>query len=181
MSHITRVSFDHWMRDETYIGQGCEKGTKKEAILYFFYEGLSPWIKSIGYKWLRDQDIIAAKFLRFCYEAEYALTKRRTISLLIPKTNHRDYPEDRDTFDYFVTTDDFNELIDRWSNTIPIIGSRLQHFLIEFCYVWIDVESGRPGAWTLKNLEGDGDSEEEDGQNGNLPDMYSKRRKNDLY
>ena len=121
MSHMTRMSFDHWMRVETYVGQGCEKGTKKEAVLYFFFEGLSPWMKSIGYKWSRDEDVIAAKFLRFCYEAEYALTKRRTISLLIPEPTHRNYSEDRDTFDYFVTTDHFNELIDRWSNTIPII------------------------------------------------------------
>lgn len=179
--HSTRVSLDHWLRAEVYIGVGYEKGSKKDAVLNFFFNGLSPWIQSIGYKWSRTEDEIAINFIKFCYEAEYTLTKPRQFTLMNPEPNHRNYSEDRDTFDYFVSTDRFLEFLDQWQETLPIVGSRLENYLLEFCYVWVNVQSGSPGQWTQKSLSGDMDSDEEDAHNGNLPDMYSNRRKNDLY
>jgi hypothetical protein len=65
VSRSSRVSLDHWLRAEVYIGLGCEKGSKKDAVLNFFFTGLSPWIQSIGYKWSRTEDEIAIKFIEY--------------------------------------------------------------------------------------------------------------------
>ena len=109
-----------------------------------------------------------------------SLGQRYTHQCPIPK--HRNDPEDRNTFEYVISSDDFLNLIDNWDVEIPILKSRLQLYLLDFCYTWINVESGRPGYRTQKNLdELNYNSEEEDLQNHNLPDAYSKRRKNDLY
>jgi hypothetical protein len=181
VSRSSRVPIETWLRTEVYIGIGYLKGTKKDAVFDFFFNGLSPWIQSIGYKWSRTENEIAIKFIKFCYEAEFTLTRPRRFTLMNPQPNHRNFPEDRETFDYFVSTDRFLEFLEQWQGSLPIVGSRLEVYLVEFCYVWVDVQSGPPGTWTQKNLEGDMDSDEEDAQNGNLPDMYSNRRKNDLY
>ena len=175
-------SISVWMDLPCILGKGVEMGTKRESILYFFYEGLSPWIQSFGYKWIEQEYLIASYFIRFCYTTERTLSLGTRFTLKCPIPNHRNDPEDRNTFEYLITTDDFLGLIDEWELEIPILKSRLQYCVLDFCYTWINVESGRPGDRTQKNLdELNYNSEEDDTQNHNLPDAYSKRRKNDLY
>jgi hypothetical protein len=164
------------MNQFAYVGPGIAEGTIKEAMLHFFYDGVSPWISECGYSWLEDEDVVAKKFLYLCYTIHKAL--KGGYDLKAPMPNHRDYDEDRDTFDYFVDSRCLVELLDAWEFRNEIVGTRFDHLIKEFCYIWIDVSSGRPGTFTQKILT----AEEEEYSDEEIVavDIWSKKRW-DLY
>ncbi len=150
-------------------------------MLDFFYYGISPWIKAAGYQWNASNEYsIARKFLRFSYDLHIA-NQRITTELNPPEPSHRNLPEDRDTFDMFLDTISFIELLDRWSFRDEIVGTRLEHMIREFCYIWIDVLSGKPGKWTQVTLGMNDDMGSEDDHDYTIPDANWKRRAHDLY
>jgi len=155
--------------------------TMEEAILDFFYCGVNPWIKDAGYRWITGDDaIIARKFIRFCYDASWALVTH-TGDLCPPEPQHRNLPEDRETFDLFLTTSSFVDLLELWSFRNEIVGTRLESMIIEFCYVWINVQDGAPGKWTRTTVEMSDDIGSDDEHESNIPDANWARRTHDLY
>ena len=154
------MSFVDWKESFAYVGHGVQEGTMEEAMLHFFYSGLSPWIKNFGYSWFYDEDDIAKKFVYHCY---VLMTSPDTHLLLPPKAKHRDLKEDRDTFDYIVDTVSFIDFLEEWKSRDDIVGTGRDHLLREFCYVWIDTRSGKPGAYTERILEADETDSEEEG------------------
>ena len=142
-------------------------------MLHFFYEGVSPWIRGFGYRWSTSEDVVARKFVYHCYMIVTTLPWCYTHTLHSPIPKHRDYEEDRDTFDHIVDTQSFIHFLDAWKFRDEVVGTRLDYFIREFCYIWIDVTSGKPGTYTQKALEAEEtDSEDEFTQ---MPDMSSKR------
>ena len=174
------ISFADWMKCATYLTEGIEKGTTEEALLLFFHRGISPWMKNLGYNWSSDDDVIARKFLRFCYDMHTTLKMNPKFTLAIPEPKHRNYDEDRITFDYFVDTRSLVDLFDDWHFRSEIVGTRLDYLLREFCYVWVNVEAGKPGAFTQAALAADEDDGSDEDRT-QLPDGNWSRRQHDLY
>lgn len=176
------ISFSDWKKQFAYLGPGvCEvqEGTMEEAMLVFFYEGVSPWIRSFGYKWTREDDVIARKFVHLCYMIDTTQSMYDK-DLNSPKPQHRNYQQDRETFDYFVDTIELIEFLSHWEFRTEVIGTRFDHLIKEFCYTWIDVCSGRPGNYTQKIFDAEAEAEAEEEQYYTGPDVSSKK-KWDLY
>jgi hypothetical protein len=95
-----------------------------------------------------------------------------------PKPNHRDFQEDRETFDLFLDTIQLIDFLDAWKFRTEIVGTRFDHLIKEFCYTWIDVCSGKPGAFTQRIFEAEAEAEAEEEAAG--PDTTT-RKKWDLY
>lgn len=177
------LTYTDWLNEFSYVGKGISEGTIENALLHFFYEGVSPWIRRCGYEWTDTEHAIAVKFLRFCFLVHETSQMDTKYTLDAPLPNHRDFQEDRDTFDSLLDTQSFVDFMEEWSFYDFIVGTRLDYLLREFCYVWIDVQSGKPGTMTkavLDAISENGDSDE-DAANGYLPDGNWSRRKHDLY
>jgi hypothetical protein len=175
------ISFNDWKNQFAYIGPGaCEEqeGTMEEAMLVFFYEGVSPWIKDIGYKWSQDDEVIARKFVHLCYMID-TTSRMHNKDLKSPKPKHRNLDEDRETFDFFLDTIQLIDFLDAWDYRSEVVGTRFDHLIKEFCYTWVDVCSGKPGTFTQRifDAEAEADAEEEAAYG---PDITSKK-KWDLY
>lgn len=176
------VSFYDWKNQLAYVGPGCldsQQGTMEEAMLVFFYSGVSPWIKEFGYKWSHEDHIIAKKFVYLCYMI-HTTSKILDKELDPPNPNHRDFEEDRETFDYFVDTTEFIEFLSKWEFRSEIVGTRFDNLIKEFCYIWIDVCSGKPGAFTQRIFDAEAEADAEDELQYSGPDTSSKK-KWDLY
>jgi hypothetical protein len=158
------------------VGPGLQEGTMEEAVLYFFYCGVSPWIRSFGYKWIDTEELIAQKFLHCCYMISLKTQIRA------PEPKHRNFPEDRETFEYLIDSWSFTDFLKAWEFFYEIIGTPYDFMIFEFCYIWVNVSRGKPGNRTQKIL----DSYEEDDSNeelnsSHLPEVNWKRRKDELY
>lgn len=175
------ISFYEWKNQFAYIGPGVlkeQEGTMEDAMLFFFYEGISPWIKNIGYKWSQEEHIVARKFVHLCYMID-TTAKMYDKGLDGPIPKHRNLEEDRETFDFFVDTIQLVDFLAAWNFRIEVVGTRFDYLIKEFCYVWIDVCSGKPGAFTQKIFDAEDEMEaEEEAAAG--PDVTS-RKKWDLY
>lgn len=175
------ISFNDWKNQFAYIGPGCneyQEGTMEEAMLVFFYDGVSPWIKGIGYKWSREEHIVARKFIHLCYMID-TTSHMYEKDLKSPKPIHRDYQEDRETFDFFLDTNELIDFLEAWKFRVEIVGTRFDHLIKEFCYTWVDVCSGKPGSFTQRIFDAEAEAEaEEEAAYG--PDTTSKK-KWDLY
>lgn len=176
----------NWCNDSCYIGKGVSLGTNYDAALHIFNDILTPFIVAHGYEWFWDDDVVEKKFLKFMCAVDLAVKESYTATVQLPYPVHRNLPEDRDTFDFIIPCSDFAEFCSNHDEVHPIFESRLNHLIREFCYIYADVEGGKPGNFTQKQLDSyEIDTEEEDAgrgtSNANLPDAYSSRRKNDLY
>jgi len=175
------MSFSSWKNQHAYIGEGCleqQQGTMQEAMLRFFYDGLSPWIKGYGYRWLQEDSIVAGKFVYLCYMIDIT-ARDYNKSLAIPFAQHRDLQEDRDTFDYIVDSYELVKFLEAWNFRSEVVGTRFDHLLKEFCYIWIDVTAGKPGTFTQKIFDGEAEIQAEE-ELAYGPDITS-RKKWDLY
>ena len=148
-------------------------------MLVFFYSGVSPWINEIGYKWSNEEDVIAKKFVHLCYMIDTTVNMFDK-ELDPPKASHRDFQEDRETFDYFVDTTEVIEFLSKWQFRTEIVGTRFDHLIKEFCYIWIDVCSGKPGKFTHSIFDAEAEMDAEDELQYSGPDTSSKK-KWDLY
>lgn len=169
-----------WKNSFAYVGKGVSEGTMEEAMIHFFYDGLSPWLQSFGYKWAMTEHQVSYKFLRLCYDIHCTLKMDPKYTLEPPEPPHRNLIEDRETFDYFIDSSSFIEFLEEWSFRDDIVGTRFEHLLLEFCYVWINPFSGPPGTYTQKILDAN-DDELSDEDNSIYPESNWSRRKYDLY
>jgi len=173
-------TFNAWMNSKMLYRKSILECTTEEAMLDFFYSGLSPWIQTIGYKWYTTENSVALHFLRFAYELHCALLQGPSIELYSPEPYHRNLPEDRDTFDFY-TSGHFMDFLESWGFYESLYGHRLDHMILEFCYIWIDVTAGKPGSFTQVTLDMNDSPGSEDETDATLPDLSMNRRKYDLY
>ena len=166
--------FADWLNQHAYIGRGSQEGSVEEAILYFFYEGLNPFIRNCGYQWSnQDDSVVARKFLYLCYMIH---TTPHGMDLKIPGPNHRNHSYDRETFEHIVDTFTFNDFLFEWSFCHEVCGTRFDHLIKEFCYNWIDVTSGNPGKMTQKILDAEAEEQELTNQEQvEVTEIYSRR------
>ena len=176
------MKYTLWLKQTVYLSKGLAEGTMEEAMLDFFYNGISPWMKGIGYAWiLAEENYIAQKFLRFAYECYCALKQGSTIDLCAPEPMHRNLLEDRETFEMYADTPSFIDFLEQWNFREEIVGTRLESMIREFCYTWIDVTSGKPGKWTQSTFDMANDDYSDEDNTNTFPDGNWSRRKHDLY
>lgn len=174
------LTYRQWMNSHAYYGKTMMDTTKEENALHFFFEGVSPWMNRIGYRWSVEEQVVSRKFVRFCYDAYCAL--KEGYDIRGPEPNHRNYEEDRETFDYFIDTNEFIDFLEQWECYDELVGTRLDYLLIEFCYTWVDVTSGKPGTFTREALEAEEEAEEADAQaNIMVPEANWSKRQYDMY
>jgi len=172
------MTYKQWLSKFGYMGAGVTEATMEEVMLDFFYNGVVPMVHDMGYKWTKDEHVIARKFLYLCYSIDTTLKMGVNYDLAPPPPQHRNFMEDLETFYHFLD-DKYNNFLENWSFRTEIVGTRFEFLIKEFCYVWIDVTSGRPGAYTQKLLTAD-DEEQIDEEVNAGPETWS--RKNwDLY
>jgi hypothetical protein len=171
------IAFTNWKQQITYVGKGSNEGTMEEAVLHFFYDGISQLIKRLGYKWNTNEQLISRKFLQLCYMIDTTRRDAHKYSLQGPEPEHRDLKEDRETFEFVLDTFVFNDFLEQWSHC-PIIGTAFDYLFKEFCYCWIDVTAGPPGAMTQRILDAD---EEEEGEEEMVTTEILSRRNWSLY
>jgi len=155
------IPFNIWKCQIEYVGKGIHEGTMEDAVLHFFYNGINPMIKNLGYIWSIQEDDIAKRFIQLCYMIDTTKRDADKYSLQGPKPNHRNLKEDYETFDFFLDTFDFNTFLEEWSHC-PIVGTSFDYLFKEFCYSWIDVTTGAPGVMTQKILDVDNDENSEE-------------------
>jgi hypothetical protein len=169
-----------WKKSFAYVGKGVTEGTMEDALNHLFYDGLSPWLQSFGYKWSTNELEISQKFLKLCYLIYCTLPMDPRYMLQAPEPLHRNLPEDRETFDYFIDSYSFAEFLEQWSFRDEIIGTRFDNLILDFCYVWLDPTSGHPGTWTQNILNANNEDASDEDYTA-LPDGNWSRRKHDLY
>ena len=175
------ITFNEWLQTPAYLNAGYAEVTMEEALTEFFYSGITDWMKSCGYSWSNTDSEIKKKFLNFAFAVSSTLEASRTATLQVPFPNHRNLPDDRDTFDLYADMSSFTEFLHKWSFRSEIVGTRLDHLIREFCYTWSDVEKGKPGRWTQLTINMNEDENSDDDKGIMLPDGNWSRRKYDLY
>lgn len=174
------LSLDDWKSQPTSLRNMLFQSNMEEAMLEFFYDGVCPMIKQVGYRWLKEDKVIAAKFVRLCYDIACTLEMGDQFTLKAPKPLHRNHPEDLNTFHMFLDTQVFLSLMKEWSFRSEIVGTRLDYKIEEFCYTWVDVESGQPGKWTYPLVHDDSDEMNPDDKFASI-DIGTFRNENELY
>jgi hypothetical protein len=174
-------AFDQWSYSPSFLRRGhieCDMG---DSMLDLFYNGLTPLIQNCGYKWSVPQSIVASKFLKFAFLMHETLKMSPTTELRPPEPMHRNLTEDRETFDMYFDAFTLGEFIEAWKCYDSVIDTRLDYMIKEFCYVWVDVESGKPGAWTNATLEMNTENISDDDTTNILPDRNWNKQKKELY
>ena len=174
------LSLDDWKSQPTSLRNMLFQSNMEEAMLEFFYDGVCPMIKQVGYRWLKEDKVIAAKFVRLCYDIACTVEMGDQFTLTAPKPLHRNDPEDLNTFHMFLDTQVFLSLMKEWSFRSEIVGTRLDYKIEEFCYTWVDVEYGKPGKWTRELLDDDSDEMNPDDKFASI-DIGTFRNENELY
>lgn len=176
------LSFQQWKSQPAYFRNTATEITMEEAMLDFFYNGLTCWVNRCGYSWLTEDAKISRSFLKFCYKLNDTIKAGDQFILELPQANHRNMPEDLDTFQIFADSFTFSEMLSTWQFYDEIIGTRLDNLIIDFTYNWIDVERGAPGRWTQATIQmNEDDISDDERALNNLPDSNWSRRKHDLY
>ena len=173
------LTYCQWMNSHTYYGKTTIDATREEAALHFFYDGVSPWITGIGYRWSLEEKVVSRKFVRFCYDVHCAI--KGDYEIVAPEPRHRNYQEDRETFDSLIDTNSLIDFLSEWDYYDELIGTRLEYLLLEFCYTWVDVTAGKPGNFTHATLAAEEDEGGEEDRGIQIPDAYWSRRQHDLY
>lgn len=182
-------SYNDWLQQSVLFSGTITNVSMEEAMLDFFYRGVSVWIHDCGYDWSTDECVVGRKFLYFCYildrTLDYNMRFKKDDTIEAPAPNHRNLPEDLDTFQQFADDASFSDMLIEWRDRYEIVGTLLDHKIRDFCYVWIDVEMGRPGSWTEVTLEMNNEAADEDGSGlgymASIPDGNWSKRKNDIY
>ena len=176
------MTYIRWKLAPAYWRDTAYEATMEEIILDFFHCGLSNWIKECGYKWSIPEADVARKFLRFCYVLDKVVKSGDKTTIQFNYVNHRNLPEDLETYEHFTDTPSFSDMVEVWSFYPDILETPHTYLIHDFCYAWIDVESGAPGRWTedTLNMDTDNYSDDERTYNG-LPDAKWYKSRNDLY
>ena len=91
-----------------------------------------------------------------------------------PEIQHRDWPEDRDYFEYIMSSENIMDILDKWRLTSDFdpeseVYSRIVFEFSEFLYTYVNLETSKQGMF-IANLYGQGTSDS-DGEN-TAQDIY---------
>lgn len=173
------MSYSKWCKEMTYYRGGLTEATMKEIMLDFFHSGITPLIHKCGYSWSEKPEMIAEKFVQFAYMVSTSVKDSSTLYLQAPQPNHRNLPEDRETFDMYFDTTILVNFLDSWKCYNEIVGTRLEFLIKEFCYIWVNVIHGTPGKWTQVTLDMNKEQDSED--EFITTDANWRKEKHDLY
>ena len=174
-------AFTEWCYSPYYLRNGEIECDMAHSMLDVFYNGLTPLITKCGYTWSTQESVVASKFLKFAYLLHETLESSPTSELHPPEPRHRNYSEDRETFDLYFDTFILGEFINAWKCYDVIIDTRLDYMIKEFCYIWVDVEHGKPGKWTQATLDMNSEYSSDEEFGNILPDGNWRKQKNELY
>lgn len=161
MSRVYRYSqrdYVDWLHQKIWL-TGNTKGYRKEYIPSF-YNSLTDFMKKKGYmmdgRWGRGPAIVA-RWLYAIHVHEVA-RKESGQALGYPEIHHRDWPEDRDVFDFEIDLETLGEFMESWKNVEDMDletcqGFRVQVELSTFLYTYADIENSRQGRRLASKLE----------------------------
>jgi hypothetical protein len=161
MSRVYRYSqrdYEDWLHQKIWL-TGNEKGYRKEYIPSL-YNSLTHLMKKKGYimdgRWGRGP-IIVARWLYAIHVHEVA-RKESGQPLGYPEIWHRDWPEDRDVFDFEIDLEVLDEFMDSWKNVEDMDcetrgGFRIKVELPIFLYTYVDIDNSTQGHRLAQKLQ----------------------------
>jgi hypothetical protein len=171
MSRVYRHSqrdYEDWLHQKIWLS-GNEQGYRKEYIPSF-YNSLTRFMKRKGYtmdgRWGKGPAIVA-RWLYAIHVHEVA-RKESHKPLGYPEIIHRDWPEDRDVFDFEIDLQSIDEFMDSWKNVEDMDCDSRQGFRVKvelqtFLYTYVDIDNSTQGRRMARILE-PSDTEDSDHQ-----------------
>jgi hypothetical protein len=176
MYRASITDYREWLHQKIWLN-GNEEGYRKEYIPAF-WQSLTNFMKKKGYmmdgRWLKGPTVVA-RWLYAIHVHEIA----RKVSyqpLGYPEILHRDWPEDRDTFDFHIDIQAIEEFMEGWRNVEDMDietrhGFRTQSELQTLLYTYVDIENSSQGRRLAFKLMSD--EEESEGSHDEYIDLMS--------
>jgi hypothetical protein len=167
------MDFQNWMNQWVWVSDS-EKLRRREYIPYFKKE-LEAWMKERGYEmdgYWKNQNVVS-RWLYAIHVVEI-VKKDRIGGIEYAEPNHRNWPEDRDTYEVHVMQDDIDSFLDKWETNEDFdketrVGQRVREDCLRFLYIFLDLDASKRGK-EISRIMLDTDDEEED-EKGDK-DMY---------
>jgi hypothetical protein len=176
------ADFQVWLDQPVWVTDS-EKATRRDYIPAFA-DAITEWMRSIGYtmdgRWGKGHLVIArwmyAIHINEIARANYGAT------LAYPEIQHRDWPEDRETFGLYVNYDEVYDFMEGWKLIEDLDsefrwGQRVYGELETLLYHYIDLENSRIGIQLANKICGS-DSDSDSGSSrgrrrrGKVDDVY---------
>lgn len=161
MSQVYRHShhdYQDWLHQTIWLTEN-EKGYRKEYIPAF-YNSLTYFMKKKGYimdgRWGRGPSIVA-RWLYAIHVHEVA-RKESCKPIGYPEIRHRDWPEDKDVFEFEIDLEAVEEFMDSWKNIEDMDcetreGFRVKVELPTLLYRYVDIDNSSQGRRMAQKLE----------------------------
>ena len=168
------MDYKLWLDQEIWITDS-RRGKRREYMGKFQYE-LGRWMERLGYImdsiWKTKN--VVGKWL-YCIHYAEIVKQDQLGGIYYEAPNHRDWPEDRDTYEVYVTNDDIEEFLERWRTNEDFdadtrVGLRVRGEILRFIYMFIDMDSSKHGK-KIARIMNDTDDEYDDDDRGDK-DVY---------
>jgi hypothetical protein len=140
-----------------------------------FKKEIESWMRSRGYEmdgYWKNKDVVG-RWL-YCIHVVEIIKKERIGGIEYAEPNHRDWPEDRDTYEVYIQQDDIEEFLDTWRTNEDIsienrVGQRVREEIQRFLYIFLDLDTSKHGRMITRiMIDTDDDDDDERGDR----DMY---------
>ena len=160
-----------WMEEEIWLTDN-ERGKRKEYIVKF-KEDIERWMHGRGYEmdgqW-KSKGVVG-RWL-YCIHVMERVKKERIGGIEYSVPNHRDWPEDRDTYEVYVDMEEVEIFLERWRTNedfseLTRVGQRVREEMRRFLYIFIDMDNSKRGKEIYRIVmdtddEDDGDKDDRD-------------------
>jgi hypothetical protein len=167
------MDYNLWLDQWVWVTDN-EKMRRRDYIPVFKKE-IEEWMKRRGY----DMDMswksknVVGRWL-YCIHVVEIVKQQRVGGIEYAEPNHRNWPEDRDTYEVYVNQDDIEEFLWNWRTNEDMsietrVGQRVRDEILRFLYIFLDLETSKRGR-TIARIMADTDDEDDD-EKGDK-DMY---------
>lgn len=169
------MDYKVWL--DQYVWVCDNRKEMRRNYLGEFQEELTKWMKKKGYEMDKEWNNkrIISKWLYAIHVVEL-VKKERVGGLEYPYPNHRNWPEDRDTYEVYVRSDDIEEFLLTWRTNEDFdpetrVGQRVREEILELIYIYLDLDSSKHGKKIARIMANDSDDEYDEDKQGEK-DVY---------
>lgn len=159
------MDFKLWLSQPVWVNDNT-KAIRRYSIQHF-QNDLEKWMRSNGYEmdseW-KNKNMLA-KWL-YAIHVQECVKGDSIGGIYYPGPNHRDWPEDRDTYEVYILQDDIDEFLYKWRTNEDFdpdtrVGERVRDEILRFLYIYLDLDSSKHGR-AIARIMADTDDEDDD-------------------